>query len=390
MKKITLIVLLLSTFTILFAQAPQKMSYQSVIRKTDGTLVINTLVNVKISILQGSASGTATYVETQTATTNTNGLATIAIGGGAPVTGTFAGVNWGTGTYFIKTETDPTGGTNYTIGGTSQLLSVPYALYAGSSQNKGKTSILLTGKISDAQAAAQIAAESGPYTENVYIQDTNGLTTVDLSPITNLVNLVITKNNNLATINLTGLAYIFDSFIIEGNNALSTLSVPVLKSVTSGGDSDFSIRNNPSFTSISFPSLTNTAGSFDINYNTALISASFPVLTTAYYIGIRDNALITSISFPMLGISEELSISANSSLTSIGLPMLSSCGEISLSGNALPSSQINTLLNKLLTVTRTSGNYTSLSGQKPPAPPTGQGITDKATLINAGNNVYTD
>lgn len=390
MKKITLIVLLLCYFTILFAQAPQKMSYQSVIRKTDGTLVTNTLVNIKISILQGSASGTASYVETQATTTNTNGLATIAIGGGTPVTGTFAGINWETGTYFIKTETDPTGGTNYTISGTSQLLSVPYALYAGSSQNKGKTSILLTGKISDAQAAAQIAAESGPYTENVYIQDTNGLTTVDLSPITNLVNLVITKNSNLATINLTNLAYIFDSFIIEGNNALSTLSVPVLKSVTSGGDSDFSISNNPSLTSISFLSLTNTAGSFDIDYNTALISALFPVLKTANYIGIRHNALITSISFPMLASIEEVSINDNLSLTSIGLPMLSSCFSISFGGNSLPSSQINTLLNKLLTVTPTTGKYISLSGQKPSAPPTGQGITDKTTLINAGNTVYTD
>lgn len=125
MKKITLVLsFLLSSFTILFAQAPQKMSYQSVIRKTDGTLVSNTLVNIKTSILLGSASGTASYVETQTATTNNNGLVTIEIGGGTPVTGTFAGIGWGAGSHFIKTEIDPTGGTNYTISGTSQLLSV--------------------------------------------------------------------------------------------------------------------------------------------------------------------------------------------------------------------------------------------------------------------------
>ena len=93
MKKITLALLLLSSFTILFAQAPQKMSYQSVIRKTDGSLVINTLVSIKSTILLGSASGTASYVETQTTTTNNNGLATIEIGGGTPVTGTFAGID---------------------------------------------------------------------------------------------------------------------------------------------------------------------------------------------------------------------------------------------------------------------------------------------------------
>ncbi|MCA1920232.1 MAG: hypothetical protein LDL38_12585, partial [Flavobacterium piscis] len=183
MKKITLALLLLSSFTTLFAQAPQKMSYQSVIRKTDGTLVASALVGIKTTILLGSASGTATYIETQTTTTNNNGLATIEIGGGTPVTGTFAAVNWGAGSHFIKTEIDPTGGSNYTISGTSQLLSVPYALYAGSSQNKGKSSIVITGDITDAQAAAQILAEFGPYTENIYINGTTNLTTLDLSVI---------------------------------------------------------------------------------------------------------------------------------------------------------------------------------------------------------------
>jgi hypothetical protein len=85
---------------------------------------------MRISILQGSATGTAVYVETQTPTTNANGLATIEIGGGTPVTGTFSAINWASGIYFIKTETDPIGGTSYTITGTSQILSVPYALYS--------------------------------------------------------------------------------------------------------------------------------------------------------------------------------------------------------------------------------------------------------------------
>ena len=113
-----------------FAQSPQKMSYQAVVRNTSGALVANQSVGMKISILQGSVTGTPVYVETQTTTTNANGLATIEIGGGTIVTGTFAGIDWSGGMYFIKTETDPTGGTNYSITGTSQILSVPYALYA--------------------------------------------------------------------------------------------------------------------------------------------------------------------------------------------------------------------------------------------------------------------
>jgi hypothetical protein len=119
--------------TTAFAQAPQKMSYQAVIRNAGNSLVTSSSVGMQVSILQGSPTGTAVYVETQTATTNINGLLTIEIGNGTPVTGTFAGINWSAGPYFIMTETDPTGGTSYTITGTTQLMSVPYALYAETS-----------------------------------------------------------------------------------------------------------------------------------------------------------------------------------------------------------------------------------------------------------------
>ena len=132
-KQIFKIALICSLFFIKFsahAQAPQKMSYQAVIRNASNTLIVNTAVGVKISVLQTSASGTVVYSERHTPTTNANGLATFEIGGGTILTGTFAGINWANGPYFIKTETDTAGGTNYTISGTSQLASVPYALFA--------------------------------------------------------------------------------------------------------------------------------------------------------------------------------------------------------------------------------------------------------------------
>jgi hypothetical protein len=90
---------------------------------------------MQLSILQGSVAGTAVYVETQTPTTNINGLVSLEIGSGTVVSGTFNTIDWSAGPYFIKTETDPTGGTTYTITGTSQLMSVPYALYAKTSGN---------------------------------------------------------------------------------------------------------------------------------------------------------------------------------------------------------------------------------------------------------------
>jgi uncharacterized protein (TIGR02145 family) len=125
-----------------FAQSPEKMSYQAVIRDGSDNLVTSQNIGMQISILQGSASGTEVYVETQTPTTSANGLVSIEIGTGTVLSGVFTSFEWANGSCFIKTETDPAGGTNYTITGTSQLLSVPYALHS-------KTADTVTGTITE-------------------------------------------------------------------------------------------------------------------------------------------------------------------------------------------------------------------------------------------------
>ncbi|WP_395060083.1 hypothetical protein [Flavobacterium sp.] len=141
MKNIYSLLIFLITVN-LSAQAPQKMSYQAVIRNSSDALVTNTTIGVKISVLQGSAVGTVIYNETQTASTNANGLISLEIGNGTPVIGTFAGISWANGPYFIKTETDPTGGTTYSITGTQQLMSVPYALFSANAKVGGFTHYL--------------------------------------------------------------------------------------------------------------------------------------------------------------------------------------------------------------------------------------------------------
>lgn len=120
-----------------FTQVPQKMSYQCVIRNASGVLVTNQNIGIRISVLQGTATGSVVYQETYNPNpqTNANGLVTVEIGSGVPISGTFSAINWTSGPYFLRTETDPTGGTIYTIVGISQLLSVPYAQYAKSSGN---------------------------------------------------------------------------------------------------------------------------------------------------------------------------------------------------------------------------------------------------------------
>ena len=135
MKKIFTLIIIVLCATTLFAQAPEKFTYQAVVRNASNSLVANAPVGVRVSILQGSASGSAVYVETQTATTNANGLVTLSIGGGNAQQGAFADIDWANGPFFLKSETDPNGGSNYSITTTQQMLSVPYALYAKEAGN---------------------------------------------------------------------------------------------------------------------------------------------------------------------------------------------------------------------------------------------------------------
>ena len=154
MKKIITICAVLLMTASVFAQAPEKMSYQAVMHDGSNALVTSTAVGMQISILQYSASGTAVYVETQTPTSNINGLVSLEIGSGTVVSGDFTTIDWANGPYFIKTETDPTGGTSYTITGTSQLLSVPYALHA-------KTAETVTGTITETDPIFGASVASG-------------------------------------------------------------------------------------------------------------------------------------------------------------------------------------------------------------------------------------
>ena len=137
-KLYTILVAVLLTATV-WAQAPQKMSYQAVIRNSINALVISTQIGMEINIRQGSPTGTVVYTEIKTPTTNANGLVSIEIGGGAG----FSTINWASNNYYIETKTAVVAPlTTYTITGVSQLLSVPYALNA-------KTAESITGTISE-------------------------------------------------------------------------------------------------------------------------------------------------------------------------------------------------------------------------------------------------
>lgn len=131
MKKLLTITAVLFLTNSLFAQVPQAMNYQAVARTADGVIIPTQNVGIRFSILEGSVTGTTLYSETHQTITNSFGLFTLAIGRGTPVTSTFASINWASGTdKFLKVEIAAGGGTAYQLQGTTQLLSVPYALYS--------------------------------------------------------------------------------------------------------------------------------------------------------------------------------------------------------------------------------------------------------------------
>lgn len=137
MKKILTLLSIVTLGMQANSQAPEKLSYQAVIRTTSNSLVQNSPVGVRVSILQGSVNGTVVYSETHSASTNQNGLLNFEIGNGSVLSGSFTSIDWSNGPFFVKTETDPAGGSNYSITGTSQFMSVPYALYAERSGTAG-------------------------------------------------------------------------------------------------------------------------------------------------------------------------------------------------------------------------------------------------------------
>ena len=169
-KSILLAVFCLIISAISFAQVPQKMSYQAVVRGSDNNLVTNSEVSVRVSILQGSVDGEAVYTETHSATTNANGLLTIEIGDGTS-NDDFSAINWANGPFFVKTETDVNGGNDYNIIGVSQLLSVPYAMYAQTAGNMPDVSGFLTEE-TDPTVPEWAKAEEKPQYDYSEIQNT--------------------------------------------------------------------------------------------------------------------------------------------------------------------------------------------------------------------------
>ena len=208
--KSTLLLFIICLIQFANGQAPQKMTYQAVIRNASNALITNTSVGMRLSILKGSTAGTSVYTETQTTTTNANGIITIEIGGGTVVSGNISTINWAQGPYFLKTETDPTGGTNYTISGTSQFLSVRYAFFAktADSVSNAPTLAKVLAKGNDANALkitnlATPTANQDAATKK-YVDDKVATVSSGNSSLGKNIGIITTSGNASAWNNTTG------------------------------------------------------------------------------------------------------------------------------------------------------------------------------------------
>ena len=144
MKKLLLSIIVLFSIQLSVAQAPYKFNYQGSARNNAGVAIASQTIALRISILDKTSSGTVVYSETQSPVTNAFGLYNIAIGSGTPVSGSLTAVNWSDGDKYMKVEMDPAGGTAYVNLGTSQLLSVPYAVRA---EDAGRVMVYGSGTI---------------------------------------------------------------------------------------------------------------------------------------------------------------------------------------------------------------------------------------------------
>lgn len=151
---------------LVMGQAPQSIKYQAVIRNNTNGLVTNQNISLRISILQGGVSGTIVYQETFAEMTNNNGMIFINIGMGAVLSGSFDQIDWENGSFFMETAVDIAGGSNYNVLGTSELLSVPYALYADHAHSSTYTDSTDYAD-SSAYAGSSTHADTANYVRNI-------------------------------------------------------------------------------------------------------------------------------------------------------------------------------------------------------------------------------
>ncbi len=374
---------------------PNAFNYSAVARNVAGQPIASATIGIQISILKTSTTGTVQYSENHFVSTDTFGFFNLTIGEGTIQSGSISTITWGTDIYYIKVGMDVTGGTNFLTMGTTQLMSVPYALHSKTADSivgvnskieldpvfnasvaknitakdtikwnsysnptnefqtlsisndtiylsnggfvklpnvsGGKTYIELFGDVTDAQADSITKADLGPNTQYIYITNTTKLTTIDLSALKALMELKVTGNEVLASMKTASLTKCTQRIEITDNPLLANIETNKLSYLGS-----IQITNNSKLSALNFPVLKITANNITINQN-GISSISFPVLTTLNKdLEIGNNASLTTASFPELkNFKGVFSIYENSLLSTLSAQSVTTASFINIRKNGL-------------------------------------------------------
>ena len=282
MKKLFLVLFCLLTAVAIKAQAPQNLNYQAIARDASGTIVTSA-IGIKFEIFSGSVGGTLVYEETNNITPSSAGIFTAAIGGGTPVSGTFSTINWGGASYFLQVSIDPSGGTSYSTVGASQLLSVPYALYAESTK---PSTLSISGNSLSISNGNSITLPAGTsYTAGTGISITGNIIT-NTAPNATLIPAGISSitgtyptftidvpapalgYNNLSNVlTLTqGTAVTTTTLVGSGSNTVSVYASGIASVTPVGAGSNFTVSvQSPSFTGVGSTTVSGTYPNYVIS-----------------------------------------------------------------------------------------------------------------------------
>lgn len=319
MKRFILLCLFACSFAFhAWSQAPQGINYQGVARDTDGKPVVSHTLSIRISILKNSSNGDVEYSEVHQVTTNQFGLFTLIIGKGSTLTGLFNYVSWALGEKWLQIEMDINGGNSYTLMGSQQLMSVPFAFYSqysGNGLQAGQGISIANGQIintGDADANPTNEIQDLNLASNVLkITNNSSATPINLAPFLD--------NTDSQTLSLTG-----TTLSIQGGNAVNLSGLAT--------DAQNLSMGTPSGTSRTINISNGTGVTFDVGDNDNNSSNEIQDLTlTSNILKITNNAGATGINLaPYLDNTDAqtLSLSGNN-LTISG-------------GNAINLSGINT------------------------------------------------
>lgn len=263
--KFKLSILFLLFVTLSFAQTPQVINYQAIARDAGGNIVTNS-IGIKFRILQGSTSGTLVYEETHTSTPSSAGIFNVGIGAGTVVSGNFSAINWQNSPYYLEVNIDPSGGTSYSTIGTTQLVSVPYALYAekagnATSYSAGNGISISSGSITNAAPDQTITLAPGT---NVSVNGSYPNFTVNSTP-----SLAITGNSLSISGGNGVLIPSSGTFVATPNTSITTTGNAT---VTTTGTNTFNIAVAPQTLSLS-------AGVLSISGGNAVTLPTAPITT---------------------------------------------------------------------------------------------------------------